>query len=537
MSIRSSFFTSQAGDRVYDASDFARRFKDIIRDGVVVDGGGVLTTQNQVTVVGGNMQTRVNLGKSIVQGYTVEVYTAQEVVTHATADALNPRIDRVVVEISVTSGRIGAIKIVQGTPAASPVAPSLTRNSDVYQLSLARVLIGTGVTVLTNGNITDERPDPALCGLANVTIGITPPTGNSAVTVTVDNTNFTVITGTNQQTVNDSIDDTFVTQQSAINAKANLVGGNTFTGDQTITEGVVQQKISGGTANKRWFRWDLASPSYILKAINDGGSVVRSLVEFFHDGGMRIFGNLFLNSGATMANDYPYWGLTTVGVAKVIGAVGADDKVNLGDASIPTVIKGTNVTGNFFNQGIAQFMNANCDTLPINEDPNNFNYGYKISNHINRPEAGENGFWHYITFGYGSERTQIALLYGNTKSKMYTRSHYDGIWSAWYQVSVGDAELLSITTGFSGTYTGYMKLRKASNKLVVFNMDIFSGAGNVNLIYTLPVGYRPVETITMPVVRVGSVSGYITIGTDGTVNISAVANAVDIKGSIAYYVA
>lgn len=88
------------------------------------------------------------------------------------ADAVLDRIDRVIVEWPTTNYvGLPEIKILKGTPASNAAAPALTNNSTVRQISLARVAVGAGITAVTASMITDERLDPAVCGL--VTDGLT----------------------------------------------------------------------------------------------------------------------------------------------------------------------------------------------------------------------------------------------------------------------------------------------------------------------------------------------------------------------------
>lgn len=210
MPYRSDFFTAKLVggeyDRKYNADRFASRFADLISNGIVITGGGVIGTELQVSVVAGTMKTSVNLGKANINGYFVEVYDSAVELTHTAADATNPRIDRVVLELNLTDDvRAIEVKIVNGTAAASPVPPALVQTSTVYQLSLAQVSVPANVVSLPTDGVTDERLTQ--CGLANILIGIDPPDANSALMVSVDDANFSVISGTNQQVVNDSIDD------------------------------------------------------------------------------------------------------------------------------------------------------------------------------------------------------------------------------------------------------------------------------------------------------------------------------------------
>jgi len=65
-----------------------------------------------------------------------------------TAPATNPRIDRVVINKTT-----GAVSVIIGTPAGSPVAPALT--ADVFPV--AQVLLQTSSVTIVNSMITDER--------------------------------------------------------------------------------------------------------------------------------------------------------------------------------------------------------------------------------------------------------------------------------------------------------------------------------------------------------------------------------------------
>lgn len=74
-----------------------------------------------------------------------------------TADPTNPRIDLVCMTVNDAyyTGALNnvVLQVVAGTPAGSPVAPTLPANS----ISLATVAVGAGATAITNANITDTR--------------------------------------------------------------------------------------------------------------------------------------------------------------------------------------------------------------------------------------------------------------------------------------------------------------------------------------------------------------------------------------------
>lgn len=103
------------------------------------------------------------------------------------ADAVLDRIDRIIVEWPTTNYvGLPEIKILKGTPASNAAAPALTNNSTVRQISLARVAVGAGITAVTASMITDERLDPAVCGLVTDGLSIDTTTINAQYTALLD---------------------------------------------------------------------------------------------------------------------------------------------------------------------------------------------------------------------------------------------------------------------------------------------------------------------------------------------------------------
>lgn len=89
------------------------------------------------------------------------------------ADAVNPRIDRVVVSWeTVDYTDKPQIKVLKGTPASTPAAPALTRTASKWEISLAQIYVGTAVSAVSAANITDERLDSAVCGLVTAALEI-----------------------------------------------------------------------------------------------------------------------------------------------------------------------------------------------------------------------------------------------------------------------------------------------------------------------------------------------------------------------------
>lgn len=95
--------------------------------------------------------TQANMGTYV--GYN----DAQVTLTITTADVTNPRIDLVCMTVNDSfytgSSNNVVLQVVAGTPAGSPVAPSLPANS----ISLATVAVAAGALSINSGNITDTR--------------------------------------------------------------------------------------------------------------------------------------------------------------------------------------------------------------------------------------------------------------------------------------------------------------------------------------------------------------------------------------------
>lgn len=87
------------------------------------------------------------------------------------ADGVLNRIDRVIVEWQTTDyADLPEIKILKGTASSTAAVPALTNNGTKRQISLAQISVAAGTTAITASMITDERLDPAVCGLVTESV-------------------------------------------------------------------------------------------------------------------------------------------------------------------------------------------------------------------------------------------------------------------------------------------------------------------------------------------------------------------------------
>lgn len=149
-----SFFNDIDDDRVYFAEDFARHLAKYFTNGIF---------NNELQVIANNdMTVTIQEGDANIEGYRY-TNTASLTKTIDTADGSLKRIDNVVIRLDLTNRLISA-QIIKGTFSDSPSAPSLVRSSTIYDLKLAEVYIGNGVTSITQANITDTRFNKNMCG-------------------------------------------------------------------------------------------------------------------------------------------------------------------------------------------------------------------------------------------------------------------------------------------------------------------------------------------------------------------------------------
>lgn len=160
MALQSGFFNSIDGDRAKDAGFFGRYFASFIGNGVFPN-----PSNNFQVFANNDMTITIRKGNAWINGvycYDDFDYTASLDI----ADGVLNRIDRVVLRLDVIDREIKLL-VKKGTFASSPVAPTLQRDSDAYELGIADIRVNKGVTRITQANITDTRYNKSLCGIVH----------------------------------------------------------------------------------------------------------------------------------------------------------------------------------------------------------------------------------------------------------------------------------------------------------------------------------------------------------------------------------
>ncbi|QKS71655.1 hypothetical protein FLK61_34075 [Paenalkalicoccus suaedae] len=155
--------------RFVQAADFANYFSQVLSTGIIsIDNEAGL----RVTADGTNMQTTVDVGGALMEGYQYTNTTPLQL-THDLPEADTDRIDRVVLRLDKSAqNRFIRAFIVKGEPSATPEPPELTRTSLVYELSLAQVYLTANTSTIPATDVTDERLDEELCGIVSSLITI-----------------------------------------------------------------------------------------------------------------------------------------------------------------------------------------------------------------------------------------------------------------------------------------------------------------------------------------------------------------------------
>ena len=121
-------------------------------------------TQLQATANSG-MSIIVTAGSAWINGYAYH-NDSDFTLEVDPADGVLNRIDRIVARWSRLNRAINLV-VIRGIAASAPIAPALVRNVDSYDLGIATISVGNGITGITQAMITDTRMDGTVCGFVS----------------------------------------------------------------------------------------------------------------------------------------------------------------------------------------------------------------------------------------------------------------------------------------------------------------------------------------------------------------------------------
>lgn len=169
MAERYLFFNSTAADRrMHQASDLADYWQSFLGSGLIHEDG-----QPQLGVsANNNRQVKLSVGRAIIQGH-LYINDSDLILNIENADTYLNRIDRVVLRYdNKIENRFIKAFVLKGTASETPVAPELTRNNDIYEISLAQINVVAGKSFIEQSDIVDERLDKNVCGLASSLVSV-----------------------------------------------------------------------------------------------------------------------------------------------------------------------------------------------------------------------------------------------------------------------------------------------------------------------------------------------------------------------------
>lgn len=143
-------FASGAG-RVVNAAQWSELAENWLRDGVLK---GAL---NNLEVYGDSsgMQIKIKSGVAYIRGCFYKSDAVETLLISAAHATLN-RIDLVVLRLDYVGETI-TTAVKTGTPAAEPVAPSLTQDANIWEIALAEVAVDAAVNTIVPEKVSDLR--------------------------------------------------------------------------------------------------------------------------------------------------------------------------------------------------------------------------------------------------------------------------------------------------------------------------------------------------------------------------------------------
>lgn len=157
----------QQGNPSYDRAISSKPLKTLISK-LFTTGFMPLESDNlQVFAGSEGMTVVVHPGFCVIEG-GLKLEENNRTLEIQAADTTYDRIDTVVMRWNGNdNARICDLYVIDGTPAANPIRPALTRTGSIYEIGLADIFIPANSGAITQQRITDTRYESARCGVVS----------------------------------------------------------------------------------------------------------------------------------------------------------------------------------------------------------------------------------------------------------------------------------------------------------------------------------------------------------------------------------
>lgn len=300
--------TEPVFDRAITAEDERLFNKLRYTNGIFASVGGALkvTANNNMTIT-------VSTGGGHIEGALFYNTAPLSLTLDASSATLN-RIDRVVAQFN-TSVSVRAVSIVvrTGVSATNPVAPELRRESNFYEIALADVYVGKGITAISTSAITDQRLNSALCGEVI-----------AAIPTPVDTTDlwdqYQASLNEWLDTVAAALDETLAgnlqNQITTLTAELNTVKNNSFelNPTQTIPQDADLNDYtdfgcwlcSSATVSATLSNCPITNQGFTLRVMRGTSGTAYKIQEMITGSGQRLFRAMKNNTFGSWTNDADY---------------------------------------------------------------------------------------------------------------------------------------------------------------------------------------------------------------------------------------
>ncbi len=146
-------------DREYLADAFAEYFRAFISSGIFMK-----ESTNLQVIANGDMTVTLKPGRMIIDGYRYS-NVSDILVSLSPADGIMNRIDRVSVTWSAEDRDIH-YTLQKGIPAYRPAPPVCRRDAEYKDYVVADIYVAAGAISIRQADITDQRLNSTVCGLA-----------------------------------------------------------------------------------------------------------------------------------------------------------------------------------------------------------------------------------------------------------------------------------------------------------------------------------------------------------------------------------